>query len=170
MRKKKVLFCSIAFPPKSDPECLQVAKYFKYLSQATGYDFDVVTSKDNTLFMSVDEGLRSYDVGFVNKVKLPIYENKYLNFLIRKINHNRLLKPDSKFSFIKGFKKVIKNLSKPDIIYSRSYPMSSAFLAEKLKDYYEVPWVMHLSDPWVGSPFHHFAPDLEKELASATLT
>ena len=28
---KNVLFVSIAFPPKNDPECLQTAKYFKYL-------------------------------------------------------------------------------------------------------------------------------------------
>lgn len=43
--------------------------------------------------------------------------------------------------------------TRPDIIYSRSYPMSAALLALKVKQSLGVPWIMHLSDPWADSPY-----------------
>ncbi len=32
-------------------------------------------------------------------------------------------------------------------------------MALKLKEHYNVPWVMHLSDPWVASPLHNMTSD-----------
>ncbi|WP_144017385.1 glycosyltransferase family protein [Ekhidna lutea] len=46
----------------------------------------------------------------------------------------------------------------PDIIYSRSYPLSSSVAAYKLVKYFKVPWVLHLSDPWEDSPLHQYSP------------
>jgi glycosyltransferase involved in cell wall biosynthesis len=43
--------------------------------------------------------------------------------------------------------------SPPDVIYSRSYPMSAALLGLSLKRRLRKPWVMHLSDPWADSPY-----------------
>lgn len=163
---KNLLVVSIAFPPKNDPECLQTAKYFKYLADASDWNIDVVTSQTPTLFMPVDPKLEKYAQGFRQQIQLPIYENKYLNFLIRKINPTLLQQPDSKYSFRWGHKKVIQQLQeKPDVIYSRSFPMSSTYLAARLVDHYQVPWVLHLSDPWVGSPLHHLPAPLEAKLA-----
>ncbi|MCP4440195.1 MAG: glycosyltransferase family 4 protein [Aureispira sp.] len=153
---KNILFVSIAFPPKNDPECLQTAKYFKYLSQ-TDFDVDVVTSKMPTLFMPKDEKLLKYFKGYRQLVEIPIPENKYVNFLIRKVSKDFLVKPDSKYKFFKQSKKAIQQLNqKPDLIYSRSLPLSSTFMAEKLVDHYQVPWVLHLSDPWVECPVHKY--------------
>ena len=153
-----LLFVSAAFPPKSDPECLQTAKYFKYLKEEKAFNVEVVTSKEPTLFMPVDESLRSYDSGYQNKVEVPVYETKVTNFLLRKILREGIDWPDSKFSFHWQSNTVVKQLKlKPDIIYSRSYPLSSTVLAYKLQKFFQVPWVLHLSDPWSISPTHKFS-------------
>lgn len=153
---KNILFVSIAFPPKNDPECLQTAKYFKYLSQ-TSLDIDVVTSKMPTLFMPKDEKLLKYFKDYRQLVEIPIPENKYINFLIRKLSKTFLEQPDSKYRFFKQWKKATNQLQqKPDVIYSRAFPLSSTFMAEKLVDHYQVPWVLHTSDPWVDSPIHRY--------------
>lgn len=41
----------------------------------------------------------------------------------------------------------------PDILYSRSYPISAALLALRLKQALDIPWIMHLSDPWADNPY-----------------
>jgi len=152
-----LLFVSIAFPPKRDPECIQAGRYFYYLSSNKAINIDVVTSKSPTLFMPIDENLNKFDSGWRTKIEVPIYENKYSNFLLRKIVPGGIDYPDSKWSFHKQWRKVIKSLpSKPDIIYSRSFPISSNLMAYNLKQFFNVPWVMHLSDPWYYSPVHNF--------------
>ena len=162
---KNILFVSIAFPPKNDPECLQTAKYFKYLVAASDWNIDVVTSKSPALFMPVDPQLEPYAKGARQQIELPIYENKYLNYLIRKINPNFLRQPDSKYTFNWGYKKVVAQLKeRPTVIYSRSFPMSSTYLAARLVDHYQVPWILHLSDPWVGSPIHQLPAALKTKL------
>jgi len=155
-KKLNILFVSIAFPPKSDSEGLQVAKYFKYLARDKSLNIDVVTSSDKTLFMPVDENLKAYTKGYREIIKVNFFENKYVNFLMRKINPSSLNYPDSKFRFFKKYKSVIKQLhNKPNIIYSRSFPISSTIMAYKLQKEFQVPWVLHLSDPWTVSPIHH---------------
>jgi glycosyltransferase involved in cell wall biosynthesis len=155
---KKVLFVSIAFPPKSDPECIQTAKYFKYLNQENDFEITVLTSKIPTLFMPSDPKLEKYLGQKNNVLEIPIYENKYANFLIRKFSNGLLQKPDSKYTFYLQWKKAIELITqKPDLIYSRSFPLSSALMGQKLKEHYQVPWVMHLSDPWVDSPLHTYS-------------
>lgn len=153
----KVLFVSIAFPPKSDPECIQTAKYFHHLSKNDEVSMDVVTSKIPTLYMPEDKDLKKYDTNWNQKIEINISENKIVNFLIRKLFPSFIDRPDSKYLFHKQWKKVINKLKrKPEIIYSRSFPVSSSILAYKLKKHYNVPWVMHLSDPWYHSPLHSF--------------
>lgn len=151
-----ILFISIAFPPKNDPESLQAAKYFKYLSR-TDNAIDIVTSSLPTLYMPNDNALKKYLTNYRQCIELPIKENKYINFLLRKTVPDFLQRPDSKSSFIRQWKKVIRQLKyKPDIIYSRSFPLSSAFMAEKLSNYYQVPWIMHLSDIWADCPINNY--------------
>ncbi len=148
-----LLFVSIAFPPKNDPECLQTARYFKYLVRTGKFHIDVVTSKRPTLFMEEDPSLFSYLDGYFQLVELPLWETRWSSFALRKAGLGNLLFPDSKMTFHWQWKKAIRKLHrKPDIIYSRSNPMSSAFMASKLSQFYQVPWVMHMSDPWLLSP------------------
>lgn len=154
---KNLLFVSIAFPPKNDPECLQTSKYFKYLVRDPRLSITVVTSAIPTLNMDVDTALEKFAIGFKQQITIPVWETKLTNFILRKILPGGIDYPDSKFSFHWQAKRVIRKVQKkPDVIYSRSNPLSSALLAYKLKQYYQVPWIMHLSDPWVGSPVHAY--------------
>lgn len=157
MEKKKinVLFVSIAFPPKSDSEGLQVAKYFKYLARDENLNIDVVTSEDNTLFMPIDKHLEYHCQGYRQIIKIPFWENKYINYLIRNFNRDALNYPDFKFRFYKKWKNVLEKLKyKPNVIYSRSFPISSTLMAYKLQKKLKVPWVLHLSDPWTINPLY----------------
>jgi glycosyltransferase involved in cell wall biosynthesis len=156
---KKVLFVSIAFPPKKDPECIQTAKYFKYLCKSENLSIDVLTSGD-TLFMPFDQGMVKYNLGYENRYKVEIFENKYLNFLIRKTAPALLERPDSKATFHLQWERAISKLkNRPDIIYSRSFPISSAIMALNIAMKLDIPWIMHLSDPWTLSPIHQYQED-----------
>ena len=152
---KSVLFVSIAFPPKFDSEGLQVAKYVTYLKPACRGHFhlDVVPSAIPTLNMPFDPALQAAAGGFRQVVALPLFENRYTNYLLRRLWPGLAWSPDSKFAFHWQWRRVVKQLGyPPDLIYSRSFPASSAIMAMKLKKFYGVPWIMHLSDPWADSP------------------
>lgn len=162
---KNLLFVSIAFPPKNDPECIQTGKYFKYLAKSKNYNIDVVTSKSPTLFMPEDVSLGDYSNGIRQLFEIRIFENKYLNFIIRKLFPNTLNIPDSKFTFNFGFKKIVNKLKeKPNVVYSRSFPMSSTYLASRLANFYNIPWIMHLSDPWLDNPLHNYTIKTKRKL------
>ncbi|OOY27826.1 hypothetical protein BMI90_11525 [Thioclava sp. L04-15] len=65
-----------------------------------------------------------------------------------------LQNPDSEFWLPWLARRVLCNLSElPDVIYSRSGSFSAALLAYRLKSFTGLPWMMHLSDPWAGSPY-----------------
>jgi glycosyltransferase involved in cell wall biosynthesis len=152
---KNVLFVSVAFPPKSDSEGLQVAKYLKYLIRegADSFHLDAVTSALPTLNMPYDASLEPMRQGVRQVIEIPIYENRYSNFLIRNILPWAATIPDPKFTFHLQSRRVGSELrAKPDLIYSRAFPLSSAMMAYHLKRRYGVPWVMHLSDLWVDCP------------------
>lgn len=156
---KNILFVSIAFPPKSDAEGLQVAKYLKYMARLGegSFTIDAVTSALPTLNMPTDHSLEPMLRGVRQIVELPIYENRYSNFLIRKVLPWAATSPDPKSTFHLQARRVIRQLqNKPDLIYSRSFPMSSAIMAYKLKRIYGVPWVMHLSDIWADCPERNY--------------
>lgn len=153
----RILFVSIAFPPKGDPESIQTGRYVRYL-QRTGLKIDVVTSAIPTLFMPYDPSLEEYAVVKNEKIIIPIFENKYLNFLIRKSAPWLLERPDSKFTFHRQWRKVVRSLTvHPEVIYSRSFPLSSAIMGLHLSSYYNVPWFLHLSDPWTESALHRLS-------------
>lgn len=159
-----ILFVSIAFPPKSDSECLQTAKYYYQLQKKNELAIEVVTSALPTLYMRYDKSLEKYNAGAKNIVSLTLKENRYINFLRHRLGLTEMVFPDVKQSFHQQAEKVPSLLKqKPQLIYSRSYPLSSAIMAFKLKEKLNIPWVMHLSDPWVGSPFHMYSPKYYKK-------
>lgn len=151
--KRKLLVVSIAMPPKNDPECIQTGRYVKSLSALGEWEISAVTSGDKTLFMPLDKTLESYVEG-INLVKVPVFESKLTNVLLRKLYPSLMSSPDSKMTFHWQWKSVLKKVERPDVIYSRSNPLSSTIMALKLKKHFNVPWVLHLSDPWTESPLH----------------
>ncbi|WP_290525578.1 hypothetical protein [Alcanivorax sp.] len=157
--KLNVLTISIACPPKKDSESLQVAKYLKYLSMSNRVDVDVVTSKNPTLYMPYDSSLEHYLDGVRQLVQMPIKEWRYTNILLRRFCPSLLVRPDSKFSFVNSYARVSVLLRQcPDVIYSRSYPLSSTVMAYRLQQQLKRPWVLHLSDPWTINPLNSLAP------------
>lgn len=156
MTKPSVLFVSIAFPPKRDPECIQAGRYLKYLYRLNP-NITVLTSASPTLFMPIDEGLKAVIPDGLAVIKLMIPEFKWLNFLLRKLKITFVDRPDSKFLFHFQAKRALRLIDKkPELIYSRSYPLSSTIMAKKLQEHWGIPWVLHLSDPWLLSPLHHY--------------
>ena len=76
----------------------------------------------------------------------------------------RWARPDTFFWITGMASSIIRHLSRqPDIIYSRSLPFSSALLARALKQRLRVPWIMHLSDPWLDNPYLAFRSERENE-------
>jgi hypothetical protein len=141
---RKILFVSIAFPPKSDPESLQVGRYLKYISKQE-YQIEAITSSNPTLYMETDDQLVSMSKKVYRIKEVKIIENKYVNYIISRLFPWILEFPDSKFSFHLNEPK----LEMTDLIYSRSYPLSSTLLALKIKKKWpSIPWILHLSDPW----------------------
>ena len=122
---KKLLFVSISFPPKSDPEALQTAKYFHYLQQYKDLQIDVVTSALPTLYSPYDKTLEPYSVGVRQMIEISLKENRYINFIRSRLGLQETVFPDSQQSFHKQYMKVLKQLKeKPDLIYSRADPKS----------------------------------------------
>lgn len=151
-----ILFVSIAFPPKNDPESLQAGRYYKGLCLNEKVDIEIVTSSLPTLFMPADPTMMDFESVQSKIIELKIPENKYVNYIIRKLNSSFLSRPDSKFLFHMQYRRVVEKANPPDIIYSRSYPLSSTIMAYKLKCHFNVPWFLHLSDPWSWSPLHSY--------------
>lgn len=158
MGSKKLLFVSIAFPPKSDPECIQTGRYYQALKKTKLFDIEVLTSSLPTLFMDEDKSLKSLLTGDDNIVHIKLHEWKILNWLLRKVLPNGIEWPDSKFSFHMKWKRAVRKITPPDIIYSRSFPISSTIMANNLAKHFNVPWVLHMSDPWSISPIHNRTP------------
>ncbi|GJM28470.1 MAG: hypothetical protein DHS20C17_11050 [Cyclobacteriaceae bacterium] len=153
---RKVLLVSIAAPPYTNPESLQFSKYLKYL---VGGDLQLsmVTAK----ISDKSPGWRKVDNEYLpvmdqleQIIKVPAYFNSRLSGALKRLYPGWFNTPDNERRFISGWKTVVRELEvRPDLIYSRSSPVSSTIMALKLHQYYQVPWVMHLSDPWTLSPF-----------------
>lgn len=143
----KILIVSIAAPPKSDPESLQVGRYIKYLTKI-GCKVELITTSDPTLYMEPDDGLESYRKVVSKAFVHVLFEHRLLNAFLNRFFPSLTQFPDTKWSFRFYNPKISE---RPDILYSRSYPISSTLLALKLKKKLGVPWILHLSDPWAIS-------------------
>jgi hypothetical protein len=162
--KKKILFVSVSFPPKSDPEALQTAKYFHYLQKHSDLQIDVVTSAIPTLYMPYDKDLEPYATGVHQLVSIPLRQNRYVNFLRSRLGLGETVFPDIRYSFHKQYRKALRQLKgKPDVIYSRADPKSSTVMAYKLKAELNVPWILHMSDPWADCPLQKMSGSYYKK-------
>src|SRR5574337_1174304 len=102
---KNILFVSISFPPKNDPEALQTAQYFHYLQQHKALQIDVVTSAIPTLYSPYDKTLEPYAVGARQLIEIPLKENRYINLLRSRLGLQETVFPDTKQSFHKQYSK-----------------------------------------------------------------
>ncbi len=150
-----ILLISASAPPKSGAESLQVAKYLKYLSGKANITL-VTTRIPDGGWKKKDDSQLKYLKNIRQLVQLPSLASfgRWKGFISKKIFHLWLHKPDADFFFHWRARKIIKAFhDQPQLIYSRSTPFSSAVLALKLQKRLNIPWVMHLSDPWSDSSY-----------------
>lgn len=154
-----ILLISISAPPKNSPESLQTARYLKYISRH--HAVTLLTTEITGGWEPEDKSLLKY----LENVHRVIALNSFPRVisLIKKVYPAPLM-PDEGAMFFWQFKKAIKRIDqKPNIIFSRSAPYSSAIMGMKMARFWNVPWVMHLSDLWADSPFFVLNDTLKKK-------
>ena len=146
-----ILMISPQSPPKNSPESMQVKRYLEELDKQN--NITLVNTPSDGGWVTNDDTLK---VSLINThvITMKLWFHK---FIIRSL-HSRFLKdylvPDET-AWIRYMTSYVlrRNTRVADIIYSRSVPFSAALLAMDLKKRLQVPWVMHLSDPWFDSPY-----------------
>lgn len=146
------LMVAFAFPPKLDAEVLQTVKVHKYLSALPKTRIHVVTSRETASPFSLMMPHVTHRTGVSN---FDLFSNRYLNYAALRWFPGRSSRPDIKAHAVRNWKAVAASLPiRPDIVISRSYPISAALMGQRLADHFSVPWIMQLSDPWALSPLH----------------
>jgi len=162
-----ILMISPPSPPKNTPESMQVGRYLEELDKE--HHITLVNTPANGGW-SVEDSSLEVPLKNTHIVTIRLWFHK---FTIRLL-HSRLFKhfliPDQT-AWIRYMTSYVlkKSTIKPDIIYSRSVPFSAALLAKSLKEKLQIPWVMHLSDPWFDSPYRQKTKD-ENKLANYELS
>ena len=164
--KLSVLLIAPDAPPKNTAEAIQVRRILAELDKhVTGR---LVTASTDTIGAwgqhdtTLELILKNFDT---HTMSLPMH---YLLCRVLMSHHlTRFHVPDSTIWITWMARSILRTLkNRPDIIYSRSCPLSAALLAYKLKQQLALPWIMHLSDPWAGSPHRIFHPrDKDDEAA-----
>jgi glycosyltransferase involved in cell wall biosynthesis len=156
----KVLVVSISAPPKNAPESVQTGRYIHYLKEE--HEITLLTNKVSGGWSPSDIGLSKF-LERVKRLELGVLPYRLMVVLKRLLPS--LFVPDDEADFTWRHRTAINKVKhKPDLIYSRSAPFSSAVLAKKLAKHWQCPWVMHLSDPWVDSPFSNSSTHRDTQL------
>lgn len=142
---------SIAAPPKTGAESLQVGKVLKYLSRENS--ITLLTESINYNSWATANLSKDYTLPPENIIYVKSQWNRLIKKAMSYLNPSVFTGPDDKFLFVKSALKT-RMSSQPDVIYSRSLPLSSSIAAYKLHLKTGVPWIMHLSDPWTINPYH----------------
>jgi len=156
-----VLLIAPSAPPKNSPEAIQVGRFLQALDPAVRVT--LVTTPIVAGWQQEDFSLAIHRPT-VNVIvpELPFHvltqrvlANRRLSFLQR---------PDSDFWLSWFANYIMRRLpDTPNVIYSRSAPFSAAMLARRLKSMTARPWLMHLSDPWSGSPYRQLSDRRSKK-------
>ena len=147
-----ILFIAPNAPPKNSAEAIQVRRILNELDRkATGTLVTVVA--DDTGWARRDTTLDLALTNFNTRtLRLPLH--RLTHRVLTSHRFKRFLRPDSYVWITWMAESIARNLhQKPDVIYSRSSPMSAALLARTLKQKLNVKWIMHLSDPWADNPY-----------------
>jgi len=151
-REMTVLMVALSFPPRLDAEALQTAKAHKYLSTAPKTRVHLVTSRETSNPLSLLKPAISHHE---DRSEFDLFDSRYVNYAALRYFPGWASRPDIKAHAIRRAEVIAKTLPVvPDVIVSRSYPISAALLGQKLSEYLSVPWIMQLSDPWSLSPLH----------------
>lgn len=149
----KILVISISAPPRNSPESLQTGRYLKYLARR--HEVILVTAESPGGWEPVDESLLHYLTDVRKIIFLKLWPKKLLAFI--RLFFSFLQIPDEYFYLQYKVRDIASAIpDKPDLLISRSAPFSSALITYRLSKLWNVPWIMHLSDPWADNPFNRF--------------
>lgn len=154
-----ILLISISAPPKNSPESVQVGRYLQQV--AKHHCVTLLTTRTTGGWEPLDESLKKYTREVFQIITLGTIPHRLIS-VIKKIAPSWLV-PDAAAFFPLKFKSALAQIKvKPDVIFSRSAPFSSAMMAFKFSVHWNVPWIMHLSDPWADNPFLSFSKNNKK--------
>lgn len=156
-----ILLVSPNAPPKNSAESMQVGRYLVELNRK--HQVILVTTPEERGWVVNDPSL---DIGLddVEKLVLRLPFHRLASRLVASGYVRQWVRPDAFFWMAGRASWVVRRLrERPDVIYSRSLPFSSALLARALKKRLRVPWIMHLSDPWLDNPYLAFGNVMENE-------
>jgi hypothetical protein len=150
----RILLVSVEAPPANNAEALQVGKVLQALRQQPDLVLDVVTAdtiagSPTTLEAILSTTTASHPSQVVQiRCRLPRWQRALIRVLLPWLPH----RPDWWFRFSWGWRQAAAQLRhRPNLIYSRSFPLSSSLAAWHLARWCQVPWFLHLSDPWCES-------------------
>ncbi|MCU0654143.1 MAG: glycosyltransferase [Polyangiaceae bacterium] len=165
-----VLAVALCAPPKNSPESIQVGRYLAALSGQGAEVTLLTTTGERASWSPDDSSLQAYLTPLHRVRAVPIPEKRWFSALGRRLAPPLLDLPDDDALLLLRFPWLLRGLPRPDVVYSRSLPHTSTLLGGLIASHFRVPWVMHLSDPWVGNPFHqHPFPGLHRRLEAACL-
>lgn len=155
----KLLVISISAPPKNSPESVQTGRYLYYLSKK--HVVTLLTTEAIGGWEPEDKSLEKYLEGISSHVSLRMLHPKVLALIKRTLPF--VVVPDDSFVFPWLYGLAEHRVSKDqDIIISRSAPFSSALMALRFSKNWNLPWIMHLSDPWADNPFQRLKKSQKK--------
>lgn len=180
---KKVLIITYYWPPGSGSGVQRFLKFTKYLN-SFGWQPVVLTVKNGN-FPSIDESLEdeisSDTIIYRAKSFEPFYWYNLLFSRDRKkstvgsigIGRKSLLEkfalfvranyfiPDARIGWNRSAFKTAKQIISEhqiDAVISTGPPQSSHLIGEKIKNTYNIPWVVDLRDPWTTVYYNDFFP------------
>ena len=150
--KKKILLLTYAFPPTQAAESYLSAKA---LAKLKSFDVDVLTIDPADFGLRKDYSLTQYiEKNFKNvyRVNAPFWMGKFLFRLLKYL----IPFPDRFSALNRSMLKEALMIDIPQysLIISWSQWHSIHLVARKIKKSHpEIPWVVHMSDPWADNPF-----------------
>lgn len=150
----RILLVSVEAPPSFNPEAFQVGRFLEALRAEPDLVLDIATADPRHDSIGHLTTLLNKQPYFAPSqvVAIPCKLKRWQRALIRSLAPWVPNRPDWSFLFAWRWRQVVQQLlNPPDLIYSRSFPLSSTLAAFRLAKYYNVPWFLHLSDPWSES-------------------
>lgn len=165
---KTVLFITYFFPPLAGAGVGRTLKFSRNLPEL-GWKPIIISASENVQYTKdyslLKEVSKELDVHRIGHKKLPSSEIQYLRNKL-KIAYDF---PDIfKNWYLPAYQEARKILNKEkiDLIFSSSAPFTSHFIAMKLHDEFNIPWVADFRDPWSGNDIlnSHYEKMLVKPL------
>ena len=155
---KRILCIGISAPPKSGAESIQFTKYLNAFGEK-GISLDLLS----TPVPSAGWKQADHDLEEVGTYLDQVYfisddtDSPYMKLLIRL---GKSFHPDRHFRFGRKSAQAVKLIkNKPDVIYCRAMPFSGAIMASQLSEYFRIPLILHLADPYTLNPYLTFKDD-----------